>query len=83
MDLSFKYGFNDIYNFFLRLLVLELFRPMLGKLEIQLARIYRTGIRINFSRCDAVFAEKEFKIISSIPTVHIDKPVLNFCQYLN
>ena len=45
MDLSFKYGFNDIYNFFLRLLVLELFRPMLGKLEIQLARIYRSGIR--------------------------------------
>ena len=45
MDLAFKYGLKDIYNFFLRLLVLELFRPMLGKLEIQLARIYRSGIR--------------------------------------
>ena len=50
MDLSFKYGFNDIYNFFLRLLVLELFRPMLGKLEIQLARIYRTGIRTTLAK---------------------------------
>ena len=36
-DLSFKYNSNGIHTFFLRLLVPKLFKPMLGKLEIQLA----------------------------------------------
>ena len=44
LDLSCKYNSNNINNLFLWLLVPKLFRSMLGKLEIQLARIYRTGI---------------------------------------
>ena len=28
-------------------------------------------------------AEKELKITSSVPMIHIDKPVLEFCDYLH
>ena len=52
---------------------------MLGELETQLAWIYCTGIETSY---DHYTAEKEFKIISSIARVHIDKPVLEFGDYL-
>jgi len=60
---------NGIEYFFLRLLVPKLWRQMLGELEIQLVWIYCIGIWPNVKPLWSYFAEREFKIISSIPRV--------------
>ena len=55
---------------------------MLVVLKIQLAWIYCTGIETTLAIMKPLgsrFAEKEFKIILDIPTIDIDKPVLEFC----
>ena len=59
---------------------------MLGELEINLCGFILLELKLLwplYSRCEAVFAEKELKIVQSIPIVHFDKPVLEFRSYQN
>ena len=59
LDLSCKCNSNNINNLFLRLLVPKLFRPMLGKLEIQLA-----SSDVNKDRMVHIYAAQYFLVTS-------------------